>query len=148
MRVRVATQLDEERVLDVLRADGEVTGRQPAKARLAAVRATLRAPTTLTLVGEDDGRVVGALLAELARRDDGPDGGEPGLLHLSLLCVRPDARRRGTGRALVRGLLDRFGRVSTWTSDPAAQALLVAEGFVATDQHDEAGRVRLVHTPR
>ena len=143
MRVRVATRLDEERVLDVLRADGEVTGRQPSKARLASVRASLRAPTTLTLVGEHDGRVVGVLLAQLASGA----GADAGLLLLSLLCVCPEARRRGTGRALVRGLLDRFGRVSTWASDPATQALLVAEGFVATGRHDEAGAAELLHEP-
>lgn len=98
MRVRVATSLDEQGALDVLRADGEATGRQPSKARLAAVRATLRSPTTLALVADDAGPVVGLLVAELR-------GSE---LELSLLCVAPAHRRRGAGRALVRALLDRY----------------------------------------
>ena len=106
MRVRVATQLDEAVALDVLRADGEATGRQPSKARLAAVRATLRSPTTLTLVADHDGAVRGLLVAELR----GPR------LELSLLCVAPEHRGQGAGRALVRALLDRYPDVDA--ADP------------------------------
>ena len=98
MRVRVATQLDESGALDVLRADGEATGRQPSKARLAAVRATLRSPTTLTLVADDGGPVLGLLVAEL----------RGARLELTLLCVAPEHRGRGAARALVRALLDRY----------------------------------------
>ena len=56
MRTRVATQLDEAAALDVVRADGETTGRQPSKARQQRVRSKLRSPTALTLLAEDDGR--------------------------------------------------------------------------------------------
>lgn len=137
MRVRGATGYDEQGVLDVLRADGEATGRQPSKARLAAVRATLRSPTTLTLVADEDGTVTGVLLAVLGRQDDSPEPVEPGMLHLSLLCVSPQHRRRGAGRLLVRRLLARFDRVSTWTSDEGARALLEGEGFVPTGRTAE-----------
>ncbi len=107
MRVRVATQLDEQGALDVLRADGESSGRQPSKARLAAVRATLRSPTTLTLVADDGGPVVGLLMAEL----------RGARLELTLLCVTPEHRGRGAGRALVHALLDRYPDVHA--PDPA-----------------------------
>ena len=107
MRVRVATQLDEPGALDVLRADGEATGRQPSKARLATVRATLRSPTTLALVADEDGTVVGLLVAELRGTR----------LELTLLCVAPEHRGRGAGRALVRALLDRYPDVDV--ADPA-----------------------------
>jgi predicted N-acetyltransferase YhbS len=146
VRVRVATQLDERGVLDVLRADGEATGRQPSKARLAAVRATLRSPGTLTLVADADATVVGALVAELTR----PVGGGPaeaGMLHLTLLCVAPASRRRGAGRALVRGLLERFDRVTTSLSDEAVRALLVQEGFVRTGASGAADTDELRHAP-
>ena len=117
MRTRVATQLDEEAALDVVRADGDATGRQPSKAALAALRALLRSPTALTLVADDGGAVVGVLVAELRGRE----------LQLSLLCVAPEHRRRGAGRALVRALLDRYPDVSAATDEAGALALLEQE---------------------
>ena len=149
MRIRPATAYDEQPALDVLRADGETTGRQPSKARLAGVRATLRSPQALTLVADDDG-IARVLVAELARTGDGTGPVEPGLLHLSLLCVHPTRRRAGVGRALLRGLLARFDHVSTWTSDAALRALLEAEGFTATGRTAEvrgAPAAQLVHRP-
>ena len=121
MHVRVATQYDEQAALDVVRADGDATGRQPSKATLAALRARLRAPTTLTLLAEDEGTVVGLLLAELAGTQ----------LTLSLLCVTPARRRQGAGRALVRSLLARYGEVVARVDDSATRALLEREGFSA-----------------
>ena len=114
MRTRVATQLDEAAALDVVRADGDATGRQPSKAALAALRAVLRAPATLTLVADDDGQVVGLLVAELRGRE----------LGLSLLCVAPQHRSRGTGRALVQALVERYPDVTAATDEPGALALL------------------------
>ena len=114
MHIRVATSLDEAAALDVVRADGETTGRQPSKAALAALRAVLRSPRTLTLVADDGGAVVGLLVAELRGRE----------LQLSLLCVAPGHRRRGAGRALVRALLERYPDVTTTTD---ARALLESE---------------------
>ena len=137
MRVRVATGRDEEAVLDVLRADGDATGRQPSKARLARVRAELRSPAALTLVADDDGAVVGVLVAELGRADDGAGRLEPGLLLLSLLCVAPQQRRRGIGRALLRALLLRYAHVSAWVPDGPARVLLEAEGFAASGRTAE-----------
>jgi len=125
-------------VLDVLRADGELTGRQPAKARLLRVRDKLRSPAALTLVADNDGRVTGFLHAELARADDGAGPVEPGLLHLSLLCVAPDARRSGVATALLLGLLDRFPVISTWAPEDARD-LLLGVGFRATGR---TGQVR------
>ena len=117
MHVRVATSLDEAAALDVVRADGETTGRQPSKATLAALRAVLRSPWTLTLVADDEGTVVGLLVAELRGRE----------LQLSLLCVVPEHRRRGAGRALVRALLDRYPDVATTTDEPGLLALVESE---------------------
>ena len=141
MRVRVATAYDEQPVLDVLRADGDATGRQPSKARLAAARANLRSAASLTLVADDDGAVVGVLRAELGGDDD------PGRLRLGLLCVTPGRRRTGIGRALVRALLDRFGSVAAWTADEAVTALLVGEGFVPSGRTGEDTASELVRRP-
>ena len=117
MRVRVATQLDEAAALDVVRADGEVTGRQPSKATLAALRGVLRSPTALTLVADDEGTVVGLLVAELRGRQ----------LQVTLLCVAPEHRRRGAGRALVRALVERYPDVVDATDDPVVGRLVEAE---------------------
>ena len=117
MRTRVATQLDEAAALDVVRADGETTGRQPSKATLAGLRAVLRSPATLALVADDGGPVVGLLVAELRGRE----------LQLSLLCVAPEHRGRGAGRALVRALLERYPDVTPATDEPGALALLEQE---------------------
>jgi ribosomal protein S18 acetylase RimI-like enzyme len=113
VQVRVATRLDEAAALDVVRADGEVTGRQPSKATLAALRAVLRSPTTLTLLA-DDGQVVGLAVAELRGN----------AVQLTLLCVAPEHRRRGAGRALVRALLERYPAA---TADGVAGELLERE---------------------
>ena len=117
MRVRVATQLDEPAAVDVVRADGEATGRQPSKATLAALRAVLRSPTSLTLVADDEGTVVGLLVAELRGRE----------LQLTLLCVAPEHRRRGAGRALVGALVERYPDVVDATDDPVVARLVQAE---------------------
>jgi ribosomal protein S18 acetylase RimI-like enzyme len=114
VRVRVATQLDEAAALDVVRADGEATGRQPSKTTLAALRAVLRSPTALTLVADDEDVVTGLLVAELRGRE----------LQLTLLCVAPEHRRRGAGRALVRALVERYPDVVAATDEPGALALL------------------------
>ena len=150
--MRVAGAYDEQPVLDVLRADGDATGRQPSKARLAAVRATLRSPATLTLVAVSDGAVLGFVLAELAPDDEADDApaADPSRprLHVPVLCVAPRSRRSGVGRALVRALLARFADVSTWSCDVATTSLLTSEGFVPTGRTREvAGRSaeHLVH---
>ena len=117
MRVRVATQLDEASALDVVRADGEATGRQPSKATLAALRTVLRSPSALTLVADDQGTVVGLLVAELRGRE----------LRLTLLCVAPEHRRRGAGRALVRALVEPYPDVVDATDDAVAGRLLEGE---------------------
>ena len=129
MRTRVATQLDEAAALDVVRADGDATGRQPSKATLAALRAVLRSPTALTLVVDDDGSVVGLLVAELRGRQ----------LQLSLLCVAPAHRRRGAGGALVRALLERYPDVTARTEDQGARAVLDRERALRQDRPGGGG---------
>ena len=117
MRTRVATQLDEAAALEVVRADGAATGRHPSKATLAALRAVLRAPTTLALVAEEDGTVSGLAVAELRGRE----------LQLSLLCVAPQSRRRGVGTALVRALLARYPDVTAAVEDLVTRELVIRE---------------------
>lgn len=123
MRVRIGTALDEAAALDVLRADGEATGRQPSKATLLQVRDLLRRPTTLTLLVED-AAPVGLLLAVL---------GAGGVLRVVLVCVVPDRRGQGAGRALVEALLARYPVVRADVEDGGARRLLAASGVPAAD---------------
>ena len=143
--MRPATGLDEQAVLDVLRADGDATGRQPSRARLLRVRDKLRSPAALTLVAERDGDVIGFVHAELARADDGAGPVGPGRLFLSLLCVAPQHRRAGAGRALAVALLARFPHVDAWAVDEAGTALLQAAGLAPTGRHGEVRGLPAVH---
>jgi ribosomal protein S18 acetylase RimI-like enzyme len=78
----------------------------------------------------------------------------PGEVELHLLCVRPDARRRGIGEALVRDALQRAEdegarKVVLWTQPTmdAAQRLYRRCGFVrdASADFNRGTRQFLVH---
>ena len=126
MTVRPGTRFDEDAAVDVWRACLGVRGRPPSAARIAQVRRTLRGRDALHLVAEDDGRVVGMLLAELSTE-------ERGVLDLSMLFVHPDHWRRGIATSLLSALTSRYPRVHVWTDDPEPYE---RSGFVRT------GRVR------
>jgi ribosomal protein S18 acetylase RimI-like enzyme len=125
-------------------------GRRSGGTRAQRVRAKLRDPRALLLVAERDGRPVGMLLAELARADDGAGPVVPGLLHLSMLFVAPDAQRAGVGTALLRALTDRYPRVQVWTGadNTAALALYAAAGFRASGRTQELAVGPVVHLER
>lgn len=127
MTVRPGTRFDEDAAIEVWRACLGVRGRLPSAARIAQVRRKLRAPDALHLVAEDDGRVVGMLLAELSTE-------EAGVLHLSMLFVHPDRWRRGIGTSLLTALTSRYPRVSTWTAadDEPALGAYARSGFART----------------
>ncbi len=145
--VRTATRFDEGPAISVWQAALAVRGRPPGIARTTRVRAKLRAPDALALVADDDGAVVGMLLAELARADDGAGPSSPGLLHLSMLFARPDAVASTIGSALLDGLTGRYPAVLGWVSaqDVLFPAYEVA-GFTPTGRTREDGAlVELAH---
>ncbi len=144
--VRTATRFDEGPALSVWQAALAVRGRPPGIARTTRVRSKLRAPDALALVADDDGSVVGMLLAELARDDDGTGAVLPGVLHLSMLFIRPDAVAV-VARALLTGLTDRYPGVHAWV---AADDLLLPSyelvGFTRTGRtRDDGVLLQLVH---
>ena len=145
--VRTATRFDEGPAIAVWQAALAVRGRPPGLARTAQVRATLRAPDTLALVADDDGAVVGMLLAELGRDDDGAGAVLPGVLHLSMLFVRPDVTATTVGSALLDGLTGRYPAVLGWVA--AEDALLPAyevAGFTRTGRtRDDGALLELAH---
>ena len=131
--VRPATAYDENSAVAVWAAARSAFGLSPSAARRTQVRGKLRAPLALGLVAEDaGGAIVGMLLAELGRSDDGAGKVTPGLLHLSMLFVAPERQRAGVGRALVEALTARYGWVSTWSpaDNPGALGCLQACGFL------------------
>jgi ribosomal protein S18 acetylase RimI-like enzyme len=74
------------------------------------------------------------------------DDDDPGLAHLYGMWVAPEARRTGTGRALVDAVVAWAAqrgarRVLTSVADgnPAATALYAAAGFVDTGEHEPLG---------
>lgn len=96
----------------------------PGAARTTRVRTALRAPTSLLLVAGEP--VVGMLLVELAGQR----------LEVTMLCVHPDRRRAGVGRALVRAAAERYPGIACWSADPKlCEALgLVRTGGVRDDE--------------
>ena len=143
--VRPATAYDENAAVAVWAAARSATGLSPSDARRTQVRGKLRAPLALGLVAEDaGGAIVGMLLAELGRSDDGAGKITPGLLHLSMLFVAPERQRAGVGRALVEALTGRYGWVSAWSPADNAGALgcLGACGFRPTGRELPLGDER------
>jgi len=82
------------------------------------------------LVAERDGEVVGHLVADVT-----PNAGRD-IGHIKDLAVRPDARGRGTGRALLRAGLARLWsagatvvKLEVRESNEPARSLYATEGF-------------------
>lgn len=89
------------------------------------LRELLRAPDALALCAEDDGFILVRSVLDEAE--------------VLTLAVRPAARRRGLGRALVEAAADRLAlhgvgelRLEVATDNPDAQALYAACGFRPT----------------
>jgi ribosomal protein S18 acetylase RimI-like enzyme len=85
------------------------------------------------------GTVVGMVLAEPGRYDDGTGERDPVLCHVSMVFVAPDRWRTGVGGALMAALAERaaaagYRRMQVWTraSNHAAAGLYRRHGFRAT----------------
>ncbi len=103
-----------------------------------------RLSSTFVLAAERD-RLVGMAMAMQALHNDGAGPGDvPGLLHVSMVAVRPEAWGEGIGTELVRAVLsaavDRgYQRAQLWTQQSNARGrdLYARLGFTRT------GRSRL-----
>ncbi|HEX2030215.1 MAG TPA: GNAT family N-acetyltransferase, partial [Actinomycetota bacterium] len=101
----------------------------------ADVRTRARHATVLAAV--EDGEVLGTVTVELDGRIPGGhprDPLEPDEAHVRMLGVRPDARRRGTGRRLMEAAIEaarRAGkrRLTLNTTDGMAAARKMYEGM-------------------
>ncbi|KYF91092.1 hypothetical protein BE20_36920 [Sorangium cellulosum] len=98
--------------------------------------------TTLAAIGRQSGALLGAVIV-VPPGNHGRQISVDGEAELHLLAVRPDARRRGVGRALVRDAL-RFAEARGWRrvvlstqrQMTEAQALYAAAGFQRRPERD------------
>lgn len=94
------------------------------------------------LAAERD-RLVGMAMAMQALHNDGAGPGEvPGLLHVSMVAVRPEAWGEGVGTELVQAVLSAavgrdFTRAQLWThqSNARSRALYARMGFTRTGRN-------------
>lgn len=142
MRIRAMSGDELDATVEVWYAARRATGTVPDDARVARVRQKLTSPQALTRVALRDG-VVGMLLAEPGRADDGAGPPVPGLLHVSMVFVAPAAQRGGVGRALLRQLLDEsratgITTVALWTGveNAPARGLYESVGMTATRRRE------------
>ncbi|WIX83944.1 GNAT family N-acetyltransferase [Amycolatopsis carbonis] len=113
------------------------------------VREKLADPEALVLVAVVGGRVVGMVLAEEGRAEDGQGPVLPGLCHVSMVFVRPECWGAGVGAALLGALKERAaGRLQLWTgvANERALALYRRVGFRASGRRREIfGVGQVVH---
>ena len=120
--LRAATAADIPAVLEFWKLAAEDTNR--ADSAPALQRLLDRDPTAL-LLADEDGRIVGSLIA-------GWDGWR---CHLYRFAVHPDRRRRGIGRTLLEAAEQRFADVGGHRAD----AMVLAENTLAHPAWAAAG---------
>ena len=95
MKIRPETEADHAAIAEVTAA---AFGKQDEARLVEAIRASAEFVPELSLVAEEDGRIVGHVMLGYA----GLEGSDTRLLQLSPLSVAPDRQRSGFGSALVR----------------------------------------------
>ncbi|WP_235497522.1 MULTISPECIES: GNAT family N-acetyltransferase [unclassified Frankia] len=135
--VRHARGEDLPAALEVWQRANTARGRPPDVARVARVHAKLAAPDALLFVAEDGTEILGMLLAETGREDDGQGPELEELCHISMVFVDPGFWGQRMGESLLRALVDHargsgYRRLQLWTgtTNRAAQRLYRRVGFV------------------
>jgi ribosomal protein S18 acetylase RimI-like enzyme len=138
--VRVATPAELPSASAVWASANAARGKSPSPQRAARVQQKLADPDAVVLVAVKDRDVIGMLLAEQGRSDDG-EVVVTDLGHISMVFVRPDCQGRGVGAELLSELVEAardrgWRRLSLWTrrSNSSARSLYQKQGFVVTDE--------------
>ncbi len=121
MIVRLALPEDLAGALEAWRSAQAARGRRPNAARVTRVAEKLETFWT-TVAVEDD--VLAMAHGEPGRLKRGSGELDPGVLHVSLVFVRPEHQRQGLGGAVLDALGDvawskGFRSLSVWTETPA-----------------------------
>jgi GNAT superfamily N-acetyltransferase len=127
-----------EVAISVWRAANIARGAPHGAERTDRIRAKLSAPDALAFV-ELRSEIVGMVLAEPGRLDDGEGELDPTLLHISMVFVHPAAQGTGVGSSLVLHVLDvarslGYQRANVWTysDNTPARRLYDVVGMAAT----------------
>ncbi|SQD94500.1 GCN5-related N-acetyltransferase [Parafrankia sp. Ea1.12] len=135
--VRLAHGDDLPAALDVWREANSARGRPPDAQRIARVQTKLAAPDALLFIACAGTRVLGMLLAEPGRGQNGQGARLDGLCHISMVFVHPDRWGRRVGEQLIGYLVDQVGshgyvRLQLWTGADNDRALRLYRrvGFV------------------
>jgi len=124
-----------DKTVALWRAANLARGRPDDGMRLARVREELLEASATTYVAVSP-HVVGMVLLEPGRIDNGAGPIDPDLLHISMLFVDPSEQRTGVATALLRHVFGRavaqgFSRVTLWTAkdNEPAQRLYESVGM-------------------
>jgi GNAT superfamily N-acetyltransferase len=128
-------------------ADAARRGCPVEQGQLDSVAHRLRHGGAWLLLAETDGKALGIAAGFDAREDDGAGAVIPGLVHLSLVFVRPAHWGRGLGGRLVDAALaeaERRGhaQIQLWTHEDnvRGQRLYASRGFVRQGRRKEDDR--------
>jgi ribosomal protein S18 acetylase RimI-like enzyme len=129
-----------EAAVSVWREANIARGAPHGPERTARIREKLSAPDALPFVASRSG-IVGMALAEPGRFDDGAGEPDPSLLHISMVFVRPAARRTGVGLRLLLHVFEvarsmGYRRVGVWTAQEngPARGLYERAGMALTGE--------------
>lgn len=108
----------------------------------ALLEASFEAGVGTVLVADDDGALVGYVLAV-----PGDPDADPSIVYLAELVVAPGVRRQGWGEAILKALCDRMAdydelRLTARATDEAARAFYRDHGFwelAALSDHFDSG---------
>jgi len=140
-RVRFAAADEVDTAVDLWRTSNEarISGPPTPPEVEATVRGWIATPDAMLLVAEREGRIIGMTLAVDAREDHGRGLAIPGLCHVSLVFVAPDAWGQGIGALLLDALLTEvrrrgYQRTQLWTHETnvRAQRLYTSHQFTLT----------------
>jgi ribosomal protein S18 acetylase RimI-like enzyme len=128
MEIRRATEDDAESILAFWRSSNATTG---STDEVKTVRGVAGNPAAVFLLAVENGQIIGSLIGTF----DGWRG------HMSRLVVRPDRRRQGIARQLIRQVEAVFSERSVKriyalveVDQPVAQAFWAAMGYPANQR--------------